>query len=212
MELRGFHLLKNRRGLRPRRRRVIHQAPQGMRTRNDIKDIQPSDLENEEIYRKLKIFISETDNYNESFEAKETFEILWNLIDKNVELVKNIDLLRRYMQLLTVLRANFINLLGDKEIERFLREYTLLSLAVQLDSFTAFSLKEKLWLFIKFDTKYFDDQTKQVMLKSFVRSLEENQEFLGEDKLLVKGDNFKSPQMMRNWILDYNKYYSFPIC
>lgn len=176
----------------------------------NIRWFQPEDLNDEKTYEKFVRFVRWIDDATNGAEAGEVFDILWGLLNNNSDLAQNNpDLAQKYFELLTVLRANFLSMVGDEEVERFLKELALQAITISLFSIPYFSLREKLWQFIRFDTWYFDVEVKKNMRNALVQAMDSNEELLGEDGIVVKGKNFKSIQTVANWLRDYNLNFPF---
>ncbi len=173
----------------------------------NIHYIKPSDLENEEVFKKFVKFVKDIDAYTEGYRAKECFDILWKLLDANSEIAKeNPDLLRRYFELLVILRSNFINFLDDREIEVFFQNFVLLALTVSTFSIPDFNFREKIRLFFKWDLWYFDEEAREQMRGFATKALESNEEYLGSEPLVIKEGGQRVEQTVRYWLEDYNRY------
>lgn len=173
---------------------------------SNIKFIKPEDLEREEIYQKFRRFVEDIDVANEGINAKQCFDVIWKLLSNNPKLGdKSPSLLRKYFELLLVLRANFLDFIGDREIEKFLRENVLFAFSIQMYALPYFDFQSKIDLFLTVGTWYLDKAAKKELRNEFVRVLESNMEFLGDKELELKGHAGKYIQNMSNWLRDYNQ-------
>ncbi len=185
------------------------KAVPGFYVVDNLRAIQPADLEDKKMFTKIAMFVRDLDDEGAGFRAKETFEILLSLLDQNENLFQiDPELFRNYFNLLVILKGNFLGLLEVKGVEEFLREQALIAITIPLFPFREldflFNLKDKIAGFIQFDVWYLDEVDKNDILQSLIFAVEKNEEYLGEDSLKIEGKPLLEP-IMANWLLDYNQ-------
>lgn len=169
-------------------------------TDTNFKLLQPEWLENEELMLKLKGYVFEIVQSGNTLDSMDCFEHLQKLLTQNPRLAQNRpDILMEYLRMLAILKSTFLMNLPEGDIEAFFRENLLFCLDVQ-----DFDLGEQVYLLLglyRKDTKEFVEFKMQIQ-----RAVESNREFLGENQILLLGENRTVYPTVANWLLDYKQF------
>lgn len=175
-------------------------------TWENIHVFSPQDLDDPETLKKFARFAYGMYFYHEPVDMAELFGIIRNFLDKNPSLADtHPELFRRYYELLLVLRACSMGLTSENDMVKFLAEYSLACVAVEIFTYPTFRLEEILCRFLRWTIQLSTDDEKRDIRNLFIKAVEENNEILGIDYLTLKPQNQEVSPVMMNWLKDYNQ-------